>query len=108
MPRMTKSWQQDWFYAPDLPKPYKETFLLAFINEPPRELQSWSSLTGLSIQNAKLVEMVYQLKDTGLTCMHILKTWLERNIQPLAWREHPIFDYRGHSDPYRLNSQEIS
>lgn len=98
MPQMTESWQHDRFYAPDLPMTYKDTGLLPFANKPPRELLSWSSVTALSTENAKLVEAVYQLKDTGLSGMQILKTWLERNIQPLAWREYPMYEYRGRND----------
>lgn len=38
----------------------------------------------------------------------ILKTWLERNIEPLAARAHPMFDYEGLSDPCLLDHWAIS
>lgn len=46
-----------------------------------------------------LVQEIYQLQDADLRGMQILMTWLERNIQPLAVRGHPMFDYEGPNDP---------
>lgn len=65
-------------------------------------------MTELSTENAKLVGAVLHLQDDGLSGMQILKTWIERNIQPLAWREHPMYDYRGRNDPRRLHNREVS
>lgn len=40
--------------------------------------------------------------------MQILKTWLERNIQPLAAQKHPMFEYEGPRDPCQLQRGEIT
>lgn len=109
MPHMRRSWKQGWFYASDLPKEITEVGLLPFENPPTVKRLSWGVETDLiSIETGLLVQEVYQLQDSGLGGMQILKTWLERNILPLAARAHPMFEYKGPSNPCRLNRVEIS
>lgn len=68
----------------------------------------WNSATDLSSENARLVGEVFQLEERGLLGMQILRTWIERNIQPLAWWEHLMYMYKGLRDPASLHNREIS
>lgn len=79
-----------------------------FSNVPPHEEVEWRSVTELSLEIVVLVEAVHQLQDKGLLGMQILQAWMERNIQPLGWRVHPMYDYKGLKDPSLFLDQEIS
>jgi hypothetical protein len=62
----------------------------------------------ISQKTATLIEAVHQFRYKGLWGLQIMKTWMERSVQPLGWREFPMFEYRGLRDPSRLLNREDS
>lgn len=107
-PQLKEAWQEDWFYAPNLPRNYNDTGLPIFSHKPLQERSEWRSVTELSSETAALVEAVHQLQDGGLSGMQILTTWMERNVRPLGWRRFPMYDYNGLKDPSRLHNREVT
>ena len=53
----------------------------------------------ISQKTTTLIEAVDQFRHNGLWGLQIMKTWMERNVQLLGWREFPMFEYRGKAIP---------
>ena len=62
----------------------------------------------ISQKTTTLIEAVDQFRHNGLWGLQIMKTWMERNVQLLGWREFPMFEYRVLRDPSRLLNREDS
>ena len=54
-----------------------------------------------------LVERVVQLISDGVTGMDLLEVFLRRRIQPLQYRDHPMWMYSGTEDITRIHPEEI-
>jgi hypothetical protein len=57
-----------------------------------------------------LMEKIQQLWATPkkeLSGLQLIRTFIERRIQPLAARAHCMWDYTGHQDPTRFSSDEL-
>ena len=86
-------YQQAWFYCDDVPPKV----------DVPGLRPSWivgSSEAELVDVNV-LQQQVEKLKVDGLTNVRILAIWMDRRIQPLEARVHPMYDYTGPNDPCR-------
>lgn len=56
----------------------------------------------------KLINVVSNLKDRGLKEEHILRTWEERRIHPLAAQASPMYAYTGPGDPTWVTAEELT
>ena len=54
-----------------------------------------------------LVERVVQLIHDGVTDMDLLEVFLQRRIQPLQARDHPMWMYSGLDDSTRIHPEEV-
>ena len=54
-----------------------------------------------------LVERVVQLIHDGVTGMDLLEVFLQRRIQPLQARDHPMWMYSGLDDSTRIHPEEV-
>jgi hypothetical protein len=57
-----------------------------------------------------LMEKIQQLWATPekeLSGLQLIRTFIERRVQPLAARAHYMWDYTGHRDPTRFSSDEL-
>jgi hypothetical protein len=57
-----------------------------------------------------LMEKIQQLRATPkkeLSGLQLIRTFIERRVQPLAARAHCMWDYTDHRDPTRISSDEL-
>ena len=54
-----------------------------------------------------LVDRVVQLIRDGVTGMDLLEVFLQRRIQPLQARDHPMWIYSGLEDSTRIHPEEV-
>jgi hypothetical protein len=57
-----------------------------------------------------LMEKIQQLRATPkkeLSGIQLIRTFIERRIQPLAARAHCMWDYNDHRDSTRISSDEL-
>ena len=54
------------------------------------------------------VEDLQLIPEKEVNCVDIIRTFLERRVQPLQARAHPMFLYSGRRDPTRVSSEKIS
>ena len=54
-----------------------------------------------------LVERVVQLIHDGVTGMDLLEVFLRRRIQPLKYRDHPMWMYSSTEDTTRVHPEEV-
>lgn len=85
-----------------------DTGLPVFAVVPCWQTPEWSSKTDFSPKTGPLIEAVFQLQEKGLSRLQILKTWVERNVQPTGMTEFPMYEYQGLGDPSRLLRRELS
>ena len=55
-----------------------------------------------------LVGRVVQLVHEGVTGMDLLEFFLQRRIQPLQTRDHPMWLYSGLDDTTRVHPEEVT
>ena len=55
-----------------------------------------------------LVERVVQLVRDGVTGMDLLEVFLQRRIQPLQARDHPMWLYSGLEDRTQIHPEDVS
>lgn len=106
MPTSMKGWRSRWFFV----KNEGEDPLPAFTGRPPVPFHNWGY--GVAARDRKklddLLPVIQQLREQGLTGVHLLRTFFSRRIQPLRVRRHRMSLYRGPSDPDRSFSEEPS
>ena len=69
-----------------------------------------SSLKVIPVEKAQvkmLMEQVVQLIRDGVTGMDLLEVFLQRRIQPLLYRGHPMWLYSGTEDTTRVHPDEV-
>ena len=54
------------------------------------------------------VEDLQLIPEKEVNGVDIIRTFLERRVQPLQARAHLMFLYSGHRDPTRVSSEKIS
>ena len=54
------------------------------------------------------VEDLQLIPEKEVNGVDIIRTFLERRVQPLQARVHPMFLYSGRRDPTRVSSEKIS
>jgi hypothetical protein len=112
-PENNPGWRTKWFYAKDKSSS-GETFGLeefqATVNLRPRV--SWKP--DLSDEEMKITEplmkKIEQLRATPkkeLSGLQLIRTFIERRIQPLTARAHCMWDYSDRRDSTRISSDEL-
>jgi hypothetical protein len=105
-----RKWQECWFYCADERTPSAQEGLPAYTEEPPLWKRCWGAKPSRREMPdvERLLERVKELQAQGLTGVDLIVTWLDRRIQPLQAREHPMWEYSGVSDSTRGNAEELS
>ena len=107
LPDSVHGWQSTWFYCKDQPTPGQSTGLPPFSMERVRKPSSLKVVPEEQAQVKVLAERVVQLIRDGVTGMDLLEVFLRRRIQPLQFRDHPMWMYSGTEDTTRIHPEEI-
>ena len=107
LPESVRGWQSTWFYCKDQSTPGQSTGLPPFTMDRVRKPSSLKVLPEEKAQVRVLVERVVQLIRDGVTGMDLLEVFLQRRIQLLQARDHPMWMYSGLSDTTRIHSEEV-
>ena len=114
MSESVQYWRRRWFYIRDSVVPGQDFGLVPFdpsqMIEPKR---SWKNqiLDGEKAEIEALYRRVEDLQlipEKEVNGVDIIRTFLERRVQPLQARAHPMFLYSGRRDPTRVSSEKIS
>jgi hypothetical protein len=106
-------WRTKWFYAKDKSLAGQNFGLEEFRPTTTiRPQASWAH--ELSEEEMKitqpLMEKIQQLWATPkkeLSGLQLIRTFIERRVQPLAARAHCMWDYTDRRDPTRISSDEL-
>jgi hypothetical protein len=112
-PKNNPGWRKKWFYARDKPSVGQNFGLEEFRPTTViRPRASW--VHKLSEEEMKitqpLMEKIQQLRATPkkeLSGIQLIRTFIERRVQPLAAQAHCIWDYTDRRDPTRVSSDEL-
>ena len=107
LPDSVRGWQSTWFYCKDQSTPGQSTGLPPFTMD---RVEKPSPLKVLPEEKAHvklLVDRVVQLIRDGVTGMDLLEVFLQRRIQPLQARDHPMWMYSGLEDSTRIHPEEV-
>lgn len=103
LPDSVRGWQSTWFYCKDQPTPGRSTGIPPFSVDRVRKPSSLKVIPEEKAQVKVLVERVVQLIRDGGTGMDLLEVFLRRRIQPLQYRDHPMWMYSGTEDTTRIH-----
>jgi hypothetical protein len=112
-PKNNPGWRTKWFYARDKSSTGEDFGLEEFqATTVLRPRVSWRH--ELSDEEMKimepLMEKIQQLRATPkreLSGIQLIRTFIERRVQPLAARAHPMWDYTDRRDPTQISSDEL-
>jgi hypothetical protein len=113
MPENNPGWRTKWFYAKDKSSAGEDFGLEEFrATTVLRPRVSWRH--ELSHEEMKitepLMEKIQQLRATPkkeLSSIQLIRTFIERRVQPLAARAHCMWDYTDHQDLTQISSDEL-
>ncbi|PNT71552.1 hypothetical protein BRADI_2g31113v3 [Brachypodium distachyon] len=106
-------WKSRWFYVMDVPAEGRGFSLLEFsATASVKKTTAWShKLGGTEGEEAEtLLARVLSLMETPqlkVTRIHLIAAFIQRRIQPLQVRAHPMWAYRGVRDPTRISTVEF-
>jgi hypothetical protein len=113
MPENNPGWRTKWYYAKDKSSDYKSFGLEEF--QPTGVLRprvSWKH--DLSDEEMRITEplmdKIQQLRATPkkeVSGIQLIRTFIERRIQPLAARAHCMWDYSDRRDSTRISQDEL-
>jgi hypothetical protein len=105
MPRSMKGWQKKWFYL----KNDASAPLPMFTSGHPVPLPSWrEGAAGKDLDKLQpLHEHLQQLRQEGLTGIHLLWTFFSCRIEPLQKQRTKMWAYPGSSRPNSPSSKEL-
>jgi hypothetical protein len=102
-------WNARWFYVKNVPVPGVHDGLPKFVNAPPEELESWSSVPTLA--HFPILEMAARrislLVHDGPTRTDLTLSWFSRRIQPLRYSPRLICEYTGVEDQLRVTRDNL-
>jgi hypothetical protein len=112
-PENNLGWRTKWFYAKDKSPAGKKFGLKEFqaiIDLRPRA--SWKhELSDEELQITEpLMKKIQELRSTPkkeLSGIQLIRTFIERRVQPLAARAHCMWEYTDRRDPIRMTSDEL-
>jgi hypothetical protein len=104
-PDKTTGWRSEWFYIADqLPALPRRS------GHKPAKIFEWN--LGLSSHEAEdikeVLELVKDLKNSGVTGGSVARSFCRRLIQPIKDRVHPVYEYWGQSNPTREVNRKVS
>jgi hypothetical protein len=113
MPENNPGWRTKWFYAKDKFLTWQSFGLDEF--QPTTTIHprmSWRhELSEEELKTTQpLMEKIRQLRATPkkeLSGLQLIRTFIERRIQPLAERAHCMWDYTDRQVPTRVSSDEL-
>jgi hypothetical protein len=105
LPDNNAGWRSEWFYIagqlPGLPRHF---------GHKPVKISEWD--LGLSSREAddlkKVLELVKDLKNQGVTGGSVARSFCRRLIQPIKDRVHITYEYWGQSDPTREVNRKVA
>jgi hypothetical protein len=113
MPENNIGWRTRWFYAKDQPTAGQGFGLEEFLpTNVLRPRASWAhELTEEEMAITKpLMEKIHRLQATPkkeVSGLQLIRTFIERRIQPLVARAHCMWEYTNHRDSTRFTSDEL-
>jgi hypothetical protein len=112
-PENNPGWRTKWFYAKDK-SPAGENFGLEEFQaiSDLRPQASWKhELSAKEMQITEpLMKRIQELRSTPkkeLSGVQLIRTFIERRVQPLAARAHCMWEYTDRRDPTRMTSDEV-
>src|SRR3954462_11864402 len=114
MPESVQYWRRKWFYIRDFVLPGQDFGLVPF--DPSQLIErkrSWknqildSEVTEIEALYRR-VEDLQLIPEKEVNDVDIIQTFLERQVQPLQARAHPMFLYSGRRDPTRVSAEKMS
>ena len=116
-----KKWQRSWFYVKNqepkegerkvdligLPETFK-------IGPPPTQDNNWDYDPDLEKDKAEIEELnlmhtaLVDLLAEGMTCDDLLRTFIDRRVNPLQRRTHKMCYMSGPLDPNRMSTFELT
>src|SRR3954468_23478626 len=114
MSESVQYWRRRWFYIRDSVVPGQDFGLVPF--DPSQKIEpkrSWKNriLDGEVAEIEALYRRVEDLQlipEKEVNGVDIIRTFLERRVQPLQARAHPMFLYAGRRDPTRVSAEKFS
>jgi hypothetical protein len=113
MPENNPGWRTKWFYAKDKSSAGEDFGLEEFrATTILRPRVSWRhELFNEEMKITKpLMEKIQQLRATPkkeLSSVQLIRTFIERRVQPFAARAHCMWDYSNHRDSTRISPDEL-
>ena len=107
-PESVHGWQSTWFYCKDEATPGQSTGLPLFSLDRAEKPASLKVAPEEKAQVKVLAGRVVELVREGVTGMDLLEVFLQRRIQPLQARDHPMWLYSGLDDTTRVHPEEVT
>ena len=107
LPESVRGWQSTWFYCQDTAAPGQSTGLPHFTFDRVQTPYPLKVTAAENVETKMLVEKVVQLINEGVTGLDLLEVFLNRRIQPLQARDHPMWLYSGSDDTTRVHPEEV-
>jgi hypothetical protein len=112
-PKNNPGWRTKWFYAKDKSSAGEdfglEEFRATIVLRPRVSWRHEFSDEEMKITEP-LMEKIQQLRATPkkeLSGVQLIRTFIERRVQPLAARAHCMWDYSDHRDSTRISPDEL-
>ncbi|SPT20544.1 unnamed protein product [Triticum aestivum] len=104
-PESVRGWQSTWFYCQNEPTPGQSSGLPQFTMDRVNKPSSLKVIPEERADTKMLMDRVVQLVRDGVTGMDLLEVFLRRRIQPLQFRSHCMWLYRGTEDETRIHPE---
>src|SRR5215216_7937242 len=114
MSESVQYWRRRWFYIRNSVLPGQDFGLVPF--DPSQKIEPKRSCKNKILDGEvaeiealyRRVEDLQLIPEKEVNGVDIIRTFLERRVQPLQARAHPMFLYSGRHDPTRVSSEKIS
>src|SRR4051812_43182521 len=103
--KTSEDWPSEWFYIEDVPLPDPiQIGLPEFDNAPLKKRLNWRP-RGPQEEDDRdvlyLMSRISLLARSGLTMIEVMAICIMRGVQPLQYRGHPMWDFKGEDDATR-------
>jgi hypothetical protein len=108
-PKNNPGWQTKWFYVRDVPTTGRDIGLKEFRAASDLQVrQSWENVVSAKEMaiTEPLIQNILELRSTPgkeVTGFQLIRTFIERQIQPLVVCTHCMWEYSGRQDSTRLS-----
>ena len=100
--KTSEDWPAEWFYMEDVPLPNPvRRGLPEFNNAPLKKRRSWHPQSPQEEDNGEVLYLMNRIKalaQSGLTIVEVMSICIMWGVQPLQYREHPMWHFNGEDD----------